>query len=121
MSNLRERFWIISLRKICKQIISECVVCQRHKAKYMQCESPPLPLDRVRDSVVFETTGVDYAGLLYTREGTKAWICLFTCAVYRAVHLELASSLSVSFGSRRVCRMFTTFYSTPRTTTCLLL
>jgi len=48
----------------------------------------------VRDAVVFETTGVDMAGPLFLRDGHKVWVYLYTCAVYRAVHLELASSLS---------------------------
>lgn len=43
---------------------------------------------------IFEVTGVDYAGPLYLKGGEKAWICLFTCAVYRAVHLELVTPLS---------------------------
>ncbi|XP_050298616.1 uncharacterized protein LOC126737669 isoform X2 [Anthonomus grandis grandis] len=50
---------------------------------------------RVRDAIAFEITGVDFAGPLFIKSGEKVWICLFTCAVYRAVHLELCSSLSV--------------------------
>ncbi|KAL7307889.1 hypothetical protein TKK_0000205 [Trichogramma kaykai] len=60
----------------------------------MKTPSTSLPENRVRDAKVFEIIGVDYAGPLYLREEGKAWICLFTCAVYRAVHLELVSSLS---------------------------
>ncbi|GFY63835.1 putative RNA-directed DNA polymerase from transposon X-element [Trichonephila inaurata madagascariensis] len=60
--------------------------------------------DRVRDALVLEVIGVDLAGLLYLKNGNKAWIVLFTCAVYRAVHLELIQSLSTdgfSLGLRR--------------------
>ncbi|GBM76251.1 hypothetical protein AVEN_105431-1 [Araneus ventricosus] len=39
-------------------------------------------------------TGVDLAGPLFLRNGSKVWIVLFTCAVYRAVHLELLASLT---------------------------
>ena len=35
-----------------------------------------------------------YAGPLYLRSHEKVWIVLFTCATYRAVHLELSTSLS---------------------------
>ncbi|GFW07910.1 integrase catalytic domain-containing protein [Trichonephila clavipes] len=42
----------------------------------------------------FEVVGVDLAGPLYVKGGQKSWIVLFTCATYRAVHLELTSSLS---------------------------
>lgn len=62
----------------------------------MQCETPPLPINRVRDAAVFEISGVDFAGPLYLRGGMKAWVAIFTCAVYRAVHLELVSDLSTS-------------------------
>jgi hypothetical protein len=48
----------------------------------------------VRDTALFETTGVAMAGPLLLRDGRKVWVCLYTCAVYRAVHLELALSLS---------------------------
>ena len=53
----------------------------------------PLPGHRDRDALVFEVTGVDVAGPLYLKEGGKTWILLFTCAVYRVVHLELIMSL----------------------------
>ncbi|GFU90782.1 eukaryotic translation initiation factor 3 subunit H [Trichonephila clavipes] len=39
-------------------------------------------------------TGIDLAGPLFTRDGGKVWIVLYTCAIYRAIHLELVSSLS---------------------------
>ena len=95
MSELRERFWIISVRKVIKNVMKNCISCKIQKSKHLDCETPPLPLDRVRDAMVFETVGVDFAGPVYLQKGEKAWICIFTCAVYRAVHLELASGLSV--------------------------
>ncbi|UYV71077.1 hypothetical protein LAZ67_8001639 [Cordylochernes scorpioides] len=49
---------------------------------------------RVRDATAFEILGVDLAGPLYLKNKTKAWIVLFTCAVFRAIHLELVTSLS---------------------------
>lgn len=48
----------------------------------------------MRDAAVFEITGIDLAGPLWLKGGQKAWICLFTCAVYRAIHLELVTTLS---------------------------
>ncbi|XP_070511633.1 uncharacterized protein [Cardiocondyla obscurior] len=94
MCHLRERFWIISLRKIARTVIVNCVVCKRQNVKRMECEEPPLPSDRVRDAKIFEIVGVDLAGPLILKGGDKGWICIFTCAVYRAIHLELVSSLS---------------------------
>ena len=92
---MRERFWIISLRKVAKIIISKCIICQKQKAKNLQCETP-LPLNRVRDAHIFEVVGVDFAGPLFLRDGEKSWVCIFTCAIYRAMRFELASLLSTN-------------------------
>ena len=96
MNNVRERFWVISLRKILKTIISKCIVCKKQKVKSFSCETPPFPLNRVRDARIFEISGVDFASPIYFKGGGKGWICIFTCAVYRAVHLELVSELSTN-------------------------
>ncbi|GBL74827.1 hypothetical protein AVEN_243676-1 [Araneus ventricosus] len=68
--------------------------CKRYKAKPLTVESCPLPEDRVSDTVAFEVTGVELAGTLFLKGGSKVWIALFTCAVYRAVHLELVAFLA---------------------------
>ena len=46
----------------------------------------------------FTSTAVDFAGPVYIRNqgastSNKVWICLFTCCVTRAVHLELVLDL----------------------------
>lgn len=74
----------------------KCTDCRRHDSKALNCEAAPLPLNRVRDAAIFEIVGVDFAGPVYLKGSQKAWICLFTCAVYRAVHLELVASLSTA-------------------------
>ena len=94
LSHLREKFWILKGRKSIRGILSKCVICRRHEARPVTASQPVLPEPRVRDAAVFETTGVDLAGPLFLRDGHKVWVCLYTCAVYRAVHLELASSLA---------------------------
>ncbi|GBN85884.1 hypothetical protein AVEN_203981-1 [Araneus ventricosus] len=60
----------------------------------LEIDSGPLPENRVRDAAVFQITGVDAAGPLFLTGNQKAWLLLFTCAVYRAVHLELITSLT---------------------------
>ncbi|XP_043466586.1 uncharacterized protein LOC122501306 [Leptopilina heterotoma] len=94
LSMLREDYWIIHGRKIARSIVSKCVVCKRQDSKRMTVETAPLPRERVRDARIFEITGVDFAGPVFLRNERKAWICIFTCAVYRAVHFELVISLS---------------------------
>ncbi|GFR20080.1 uncharacterized protein TNCT_203861 [Trichonephila clavata] len=85
-------------------------VCKKFHAKSGQQNIAPLPNDRIEKSQPFEITGVDFAGPLYLKDGSKIYIPLFTCAVTRNVHLELLSSLSTEcfiqslriFFSRRV-------------------
>lgn len=42
----------------------------------------------------FEVTGIDLAGPLYLLNNEKCWIVLYTCAIYRAIRLELTMSMS---------------------------
>ncbi|XP_054713455.1 uncharacterized protein LOC129222919 [Uloborus diversus] len=94
MNHLRENYWILQNRKTVRKAISTCVRCKRFTVTHSEPKCPPLPEDRVRDATIFEITGTDLAGPLYLRDGTKAWIVLYTCAVYRAVHIELITSLT---------------------------
>ncbi|XP_053391226.1 uncharacterized protein LOC128554039 [Mercenaria mercenaria] len=58
---------------------------------------PPFPKGRVTEAVAFERTGLDYLGPLYIKtsgEYRKVWVCLFTCLVTRAVHLETVHDMS---------------------------
>lgn len=94
LNNLRQQFLIHRGRKTVRGVLTKCVRCRRFTAKSVDTPAPPLPEDRVRDALIFEVTGVDVAGPMYLKGGGKTWILLFTCAVYRAVHLELITSLS---------------------------
>ncbi|XP_055940812.1 uncharacterized protein LOC129971244 [Argiope bruennichi] len=91
---LRERFWILHGRKTVRSILSKCVVCKRHSAKKLDILTAYLPEDRIREAAVFEICGIDLAGPLFLRDNKKSWACLFTCAIYRAIHIELVTSLS---------------------------
>jgi hypothetical protein len=51
----------------------------------------------VSDEPPFTNTGLDFAGPLLVRDGEKtekSYICLYTCASTRAIHLELLKNLS---------------------------
>lgn len=93
----REKYWILRARQVVKRVVSRCVLCKKFRAKAAQQTTAPLPKDRITESPPFEITGVDFAGPLYVKTHnsmTKSYIALFTCAVTRAVHLELVSDLS---------------------------
>ena len=107
------RYWILSGRQTVKNILRSCTVCNRFQGlPYGSLSPPDLPHIRVSDGPPFVNTGIDFAGPLYTHERqsdglTKAYVCLFTCASTRAVHLELAPDLSVG----TFLRMFRRFVS----------
>ena len=64
---------------------------------YKAPDPPPLPKARVGEPRPFAVTGVDFTGTLYVKNSSgeqKAYICLFTCASTRAVHLEIVTDLS---------------------------
>jgi hypothetical protein len=94
MAVIRERFWIPKSRNVIRSVISSCGSCRRFRVKNVTTVEAPLPVERVRDAAVFEVTGVDLGGPLHLKNKEKAWFVLYTCAVYRAVHLEVVSSLS---------------------------
>ena len=119
VSTLRNTYWIVGLRKMAKSVCRMCVPCRRHDSKPCTQPAAPLPELRVKPTPPFSVTGLDYAGPLYCTNmpSKKLYILLFTCAVIRAIHLELTDSLSlndcVSAIRRFVARrgLPSTFYS----------
>ena len=93
---IRNQYWIMDMRRIAKSIVKDCVPCQRLLSRPCNQIGAPLPASRVQKQLPFQHTGIDYAGPLYCSDfpGEKFYICLFTCAIVRAVHLELTESLS---------------------------
>ena len=91
---VKSKIWIVKGRSLVRGVISQRGTCRRFEGK--QFPTPPphlLPLVRVKDDPAFSFTGVNFAGpLLIHSENPyktgKAWICLFTCFVTRAVHLD---------------------------------
>ena len=96
-STLRQRIWITQGRREVKRIIRKCVTCQRQHVGPCGQKMGPLPEERVTPSPPFSDIGIDFAGPLYVKERTivkKTYVCLFTCALSRMVHLELTNSLT---------------------------
>ncbi|XP_054281941.1 uncharacterized protein LOC128999516 [Macrosteles quadrilineatus] len=82
---VRERFWILKGIKTIRNVLSHCAKCKRFKSKAGEAPVAPLPLERITECNAFQSRGIDMAGPLYLRNGERAWVVLFTCAVYRAV------------------------------------
>ena len=113
LSELKERFWIIKGRQQVKKSWFACVTCRKLSSPPFQELAAPLPLNRLKRAQAFYVTGVDFAGPLYCKKDPKkqdtdedymaedgshklykCYVCLFTCAVTRAIHLELVPDLS---------------------------
>lgn len=94
INKLRERFWICQARRAINRVVHKCPTCLRHSSKSFQTDPAVLPANRTSAVNAFENTGVDLAGPLHLRNGDKVWIVLFTCAVYRCVHIDFVMSVS---------------------------
>ena len=107
---VRSSYWIPQGRAFVRQYIYRCVTCRRYAASSYK-PPPPLPEFRVQQSMPFSSVGVDYAGPLVVKHNTytscqngrwntytscneKVWVCLFTCCVTRAVHIDVVNDLS---------------------------
>ena len=79
-------------------VLKRCTVCRRHEGgPYRMPEMAPLPKTHITEAIPFSKTGLDYLGPMYikTCDGQKkVWVCLFTCLVTRAIHLELIQDIS---------------------------
>jgi len=94
IGKLREKVWIVQSRRAIKRVLRTCVACRRHDAKKSEVPPCALPEDRVKDAGVFDVTGIDLAGPLFLKNQSKIWFVLFTCGIFRCVHLELVESLT---------------------------
>ena len=93
---IRAAYWVVGLRCLAKRVKRFRVSCQKQDAQTCKQPAAPLPRDRVTRAPPFAVTGVDFAGPIFAVDfpRQKFYVCLFTCAVTRAVHLELTASLS---------------------------
>ncbi|GFQ67916.1 integrase catalytic domain-containing protein [Trichonephila clavata] len=55
--------------------------------------------DRVRDTAIFEIKGKDLDRPLILKNRKKIWILILICTVYRAIHLELLTSIWAESGT----------------------
>ena len=93
LAEVRQRFWIPQERRVIRSNIRNCVTCLKINGKpYESSDPPPLPSSRIAEGLPFQYTGVDFSGPLLVKGNPMTrmvYICLFTCAVIRAVHLEI--------------------------------
>lgn len=89
--------WIIGGSSAVSHHIAKCVYCQRLRGPVQEQKMADLPADRVQPAPPFSYCTVDYFGPWYVKEGRrelKRYGVLFTCMASRAVHIEVANSLT---------------------------
>ena len=101
LAELREKYWTINGREEIEQWKRECNFCKLQRKCRGDQIMAPLPEVRLGSSLrCFACCGVDFAGpfvVKITRKvSAKRYLCLFTCASTRAVHLEVAFSLDTA-------------------------
>ena len=97
LSDLRQRFWLVSGRRDVRTVVDSCITCRRSRGKMGVQLMADLPQSRsTAGEPPFSRMGVDYFGPFLVKRGrseVKRYGCLFTCFATRAVHLEVAHSL----------------------------
>lgn len=98
---VRQAFWPLSGRTLCRKVSHECIVCFKNKPILSEQIMGNLPQERVTPTNPFNHTGVDFCGPFYVkyrnqRRGicNKIYVSIFICLVTRAVHLEIVSDLT---------------------------
>ena len=89
--------WIIDATSSVFSVISSCVKCQKLRGTVQEQKMSDLPEARMDCYSPFTYCAVDYFGPFIVEEGRKElkrYGVLFTCMAYRAVHVEIANSLT---------------------------
>ena len=99
IATLREKYWIVKMNAAVHHVISRCVFCRHNHSKPSEQKMADLPRNRISPAPPFTYTGVDYFGPFIIKEGrkeVKRYGSFFSCLVSRAVHIEIASTLTSS-------------------------
>jgi len=99
LSQIRMKYWIEKGRAEVKKVLRQCKICRKYQGgPFKMPQMSPWPKEKLTRSLPFQHTGLDYFGPLYIKksngEKQKVWVCLFTCVVVRAIHLEIVDDLT---------------------------
>ena len=92
-------FWIVGGSGVVSRLIYHCVICRRLRAAVQGQKMADLPPDRLEPAPPFSYCGVDYFGpwiIKERRKELKRYGVLFTCFVTRAIHLEVANTMTTN-------------------------
>ena len=108
MALVHKKYWILKLNALVRKTLRSCYTCKLKNAFARRSRQimSPLPDFRINNSdkrlPPFHCVGIDCAGPFFVKMGGKGralqkrWIALYTCAQYRAVHLEMLYGMDCS-------------------------
>ena len=98
LSELRKQFWVIKGNSAVRRVLARCFRCRRICRQPEKQKMANLPHDRVSAfDPPFTNTGTDLFGPFFVSRGrsqVKKYGVIFSCLSTRAVHIEVACSLS---------------------------
>ncbi|XP_065088427.1 uncharacterized protein LOC135709909 [Ochlerotatus camptorhynchus] len=98
LNEIRRRFYVPQLRSAYNRVRARCQLCKIRKARPAVPEMSALPPMRLKAFCrPFSYIGIDYFGPMHVvvgRRSEKRWGVLITCLTIRAIHLEVAHSLT---------------------------
>ncbi|WP_253302435.1 hypothetical protein [Wolbachia endosymbiont of Psylliodes chrysocephala] len=108
-NEIRQKYWIPRLSNLVKKTLRQCNVCKVLKTTPQVPIMGNLPLARTTPYVKpFSFCGINYFGPYLVKIGRrreKRYGVLFTCLTIRAIHLELANSLTTDSAIMAIQRM----------------
>ncbi|XP_055612123.1 uncharacterized protein LOC129758602 [Uranotaenia lowii] len=98
LNEIRRRFYVPALKSVYNRVRDRCQHCKILRAKPEAPEMSGLSVGRLQPFCrPFSYVGIDYFGPMHVvigRRTEKRWGVLITCLTVRAVHLEVAHSLT---------------------------
>lgn len=109
VNEIRSHLWVLRLRPTTRTIVRSCVTCRKLRARPATPATGDHPITRLaHHQRPFTYVGLDYFGpytVTVGRKHEKRYVALFTCLTTRAVHLEVAGSLSTDSAIMALRRM----------------
>ncbi|XP_070403557.1 uncharacterized protein [Nothobranchius furzeri] len=97
---MRKKAWVVRGRRLAQKIVDGCITCRKAKARACQQVMGDLPTERSGPAAPFEFTSIDLFGPYQVRDdikrrvSMKVWGVVFCCMASRAIHVDIANSLS---------------------------
>lgn len=109
LNEVRQKYYIPKIRSAINRTWYECQICKNNKSKPLVPPMGSLPVERLSSYIrPFTFTGVDFFGPMEVTVGRrreKRYGVIFTCLTIRAIHLEIAASLSTDSTIMAIRRM----------------